>query len=50
MRESGIGVNAICRELGIQYTSLILWLAQYKHGGERALADDIKKTHKTVQV
>lgn len=49
MRESGIGVNAICRELGIQYTSLILWLAQYKHGGERALADDIKKTHKTVQ-
>lgn len=49
MRESGKGINAICRELGIQYASLILWLAQYKHGGERALADDVKKTHMSVQ-
>ena len=49
MRESGKGIKAICRELGIQYTSLILWLSLYRNGGEKALADDIPTPHKTVE-
>ncbi|MBR5301100.1 MAG: transposase [Bacteroidales bacterium] len=36
MRESGKSINSICRELGVQYTSLILWLSLYKSDGAAA--------------
>ena len=49
MRESGKSINSICRELKIQYTSLILWLSLYKHGGEKALSDDIPVPQKSVE-
>ena len=49
MRQSGKGINAICRELGIQYPTLILWLALYEKGGEKALSDDAPVPQKSVE-
>ena len=49
MRQSGKGINAICRELGIQYPTLILWLALYEKGGEKALSDDVPVPQKSVE-
>ena len=49
MRESGKSIRSICRELGIQYTSLILWLSLYKNGGERALSDDAPIPQKSIE-
>ena len=49
MRQSGKGINAICRELGIQYPTLILWLALYEKGGEKALSDDAPIPQKSVE-
>ena len=49
MRESGKSINSICRELGIRYTSLILWLSLYKSGGEAALSDAVPVPQKSVE-
>ena len=49
MRESGKSINSICRDLGIQYTSLILWLSLYKSGGEAALSDAAPVPQKSVE-
>ena len=49
MRQSGKGIRTICRELGISYTSLILWLSLYENGGEKALSDDIPVPQKSVE-
>jgi transposase-like protein len=49
MRESGKSIRSICRELGIQYTSLILWLSLYKNGGERSLSDDAPIPQKSIE-
>lgn len=49
MRESGKSINSICRKLGTQYTSLILWLSLYKSGGEAALSDAVPVPQKSVE-
>ena len=49
MRQSGKGIRTICRELGISYTSLILWLSLYENGGEKALSDDVPVPRKSVE-
>ena len=49
MRQSGKGIKTICRELGVSYTSLILWLALYENGGEQALSDDAPVPQKSVE-
>lgn len=49
MRESGRSINSICRELGIQYTTLLLWLSLYRHAGEKALSDDVPVPQKSVE-
>ena len=49
MRQSGKGIKTICRELGVRYTSLILWLALYESGGEKALSDDVHVPQKSFE-
>ena len=49
MRRSGKGIRTICRELGISYTSLILWLSLYETGGEKALSNDVPVPQKSVE-